>query len=250
MPNVGIISAGRSSNIKTGDVPTIAIGRTREESIATCRTVKCPLLHHNQGGLGGTIDPETDAPRPICYSQHGSPSFGHHSQVRKHKRGGDTSLSTALRTRSPLARMARIASIGDPAGLPAMLAVSIVSRIRKAGLAAVGYTHGWEAAPWLKGRLMASCDTPEQVDKAIAKGWRAVVVLPWDYKGRSFKTPGGIVGPVCPAQLRDNVTCNGCGGSKGPLCDAARKGPPVGFIDHGPNSKGRQATKLGNALVV
>ena len=246
MQTIGIISAGRSSNIKTDDVPTIAIGRTREESVSTCAFVGCALLPAKYGGQGGTIDPETGEELPSCYAQEQTPAMGHGSQVRKRERGGDTSLATALRTRSKKARMARIASVGDPAGLPAMLAVSIIRRIRDEGLAAVGYTHGWTLAPWLKGRLMASCDTLEEVDQATAQGWRATIVLPWDYKGRSFKTPGGIVGPVCPAQLRDNVTCNGCGGSKGPLCDANRKGPPVGFIAHGKpaQKKARKARKV------
>ncbi len=59
-----------TKNIKTGNVPTIAIGATREESLDSCRAVGCPMLHKKHGGQGGGGE-------PLCYSQNGTPSFSH-----------------------------------------------------------------------------------------------------------------------------------------------------------------------------
>lgn len=50
---VGFLSNATSENSKTGNVPQIMVGVTREESIRTCADVECPLLHRKHGGSGG-----------------------------------------------------------------------------------------------------------------------------------------------------------------------------------------------------
>jgi hypothetical protein len=214
-----------SQNTKTGNVPGISIGDTRADSLQSCRDVACPLLHKKHGGQGGDGN-------PICYAQHGTPSFAHSSRVKASANGKDYSLSHALEQSSRAAKMVRVGVIGDPAALSPIDGAYIRQTIKRAGLALVGYTHGWEldtAQHW-RGSLMASCETLEQADKAIADGWRATVLLPSDQTARTFDTPDGHTGVVCPAILKPEiVTCNSCR-----LCDGSKAGPVIGFPDHGP----------------
>ena len=220
-----------STNDKTGNVPTIWIGASREESIRSCQEVGCPLLHKKYGGQGG--DDQT-----ICYAQHGTPAFAHISTCKSHDNGKDKSLAYALRNGSRSARMVRIGAIGDPAALSWLDGAQIRAAVERAGLDLIGYTHGWrldKARQW-RGYLMASCETLAQADAAIADGWRATVVLPFDWTERTFKTPDGHTGIVCPAQIKSSrVTCNTCR-----LCDGSKRGPVIGFIDHGPNTQGKK----------
>lgn len=204
-----------ANNEKTGDVPTMWIGRTREESLKSCEG--CPLL---EGG---------------CYAQFGRPAMAHSGMTRAHKRGKDYSLETALANSRRAAKMARLGGIGDPGALRNVKAV--IRKIRDFGLDAVGYTHHWRGRPDLAGELMASCETLEGADQAIDSGYRAAVVLESDFlaknKGRKFTTPKGRNGIVCPAIVSNNkVTCNDCR-----LCDGSKPGPVIGFPDHGPKSR-------------
>ncbi len=218
-----------SRNTKTGNVPGISIGDTRADSIKSCADVGCPLLHHKYGGQGGKD-------KPTCYAQHGSPSFAHSAMVKASARGKDYSLATAIANSSRSARMVRVGVIGDPAGVSPIDSAYIRQTIKQAGLALVGYTHGWaldKARHW-RGSLMASCATLAETDTAIANGWRATVVLPADHEGRTFTTPDGHKGIVCPAIVKPGkVTCNDCR-----LCDGSKAGPVIGFPDHGPTARG------------
>jgi len=227
--NMKYLCTATSRNTKTGNVPGISIGDTRADSIRSCADVGCPLLHQKYGGQGGKG-------KPTCYAQHGSPSFAHSAMVKASARGKDYSLATALDNAARSARMVRVGVIGDPAGLSRLDGAIIRSLVAGAGLALVGYTHGWtrKAAKHWRGSLMASCDSLADADRAIASGWRATVVLPWDHKGRTFNTPDGHKGIVCPAILAPSkVTCNDCR-----LCDASMRGPVIGFPDHGPGTNG------------
>jgi len=234
MPFPSYLATATTKNKKTGNVPTIAIGATREESLDSCRAVGCPLLHKKHGGEGG-------GDNPLCYSQHGTPSFSHSAMVKAHAKGKQYSLRGALANASRAARMVRLGSIGDPAALSPIDGAYIRKAVRDEGLALVGYTHGWamDIAKRWKGHIMASCETMEQADTAIADGWRAVVVLPEDFEGRTFDTPDGNRGIVCPAQLQPEiVTCNTCR-----LCDGSKAGPVVGFIDHSPGLAAKRKRK-------
>lgn len=204
-----ILWSARSTNAKTGDVPTAWIGDTIEAARATC--AGCPLLDAG------------------CYAWTGSPRMAFAS-IRRSAR--DTSLPHALRKRAKSARMVRVSAIGDIGGEGTATRDDIVARVKAVGLAIVGYTHRWRDAAtrdvW-RGLLMASCDTPGDADRARSEGWRAAVVLPSDAPARSV-TPAGHTVVVCPAQTSDGrVTCNTCR-----LCDASKPGPIVGFREHGP----------------
>jgi hypothetical protein len=85
-----------------------------------------------------------------------------------------------------------------------------------------------------------------EADEALSAGFsRVTTVLPWDaYKnGRTFKTPNGVAGIVCPNLYREHVkgealTCADCG-----MCDPKRKGAAViGFPDHGAQGRGKART--------
>lgn len=90
--------------------------------------------------------------------------------------------------------------------------------------------------------FVASANTLDDGDKALAAGFsRTVVVLPWDAyeQGRTFTTPAGEKGVICPALAAHSkgkrLTCNQCG-----LCDPQATGPRVvGFPDHGPGVKSK-----------
>lgn len=74
-------------------------------------------------------------------------------------------------------------------------------------------------------------DLKQLDDLASRKAWPLVVTLrsdsPW-----KLKSPGGVPVVVCPAQTRENVTCESCG-----LCARADRSVAVGFLAHGNWSK-------------
>jgi len=215
---VDILWTARSSNTKTGDVPTAWIGRTREATRTSC--AGCPLLGTAERAGG-------------CYAHSGQPATALAS-VRRAERTDPTryTLVSAIGKRHKQARMVRVSAIGDIGRSGADIARGIVGTVKAAGLSLVGYTHHWQETDvrtsW-RGRLMASCDTPGDVDRALADGWRATLVVPEDHP-RVSATPNGARVVVCPAQARPDagVTCNACR-----LCDASRPGPVIAFRAHG-----------------
>ena len=215
VPEEAALWTGRTSNDKTDDVPTMAIGRTREESKASCQG--CPMLDSSE-----------------CYAQNGTVAMGHASMVKAYANDEAPehrySLKRALSNRSVRAKMARLGSIGDPGALPGSYLARVIDTLTGEGLDPVGYTHHWRGRPDLAGLLMASCETMGEADQAIREGFRAAVVVAWDWTENRFKTPEGNPGIVCPAILKPGlVTCNTCR-----LCNGAKAGPVIAFPDHGP----------------
>jgi hypothetical protein len=218
---IGFITIATSTNGKTGNVPQIAIGVTREESIQSCRDVGCPLLHRKHGGQGGQPgDVSREEARiahlvnPVCYSQSGPGAIAHASSVRKAERCKATPQTTigilglinALKQAVRTARIVRLGSIGDPAALSSYDLRSIFSTVESKGMRVIGYTHGWQtrkdepSVEFLKRRVMASCDTLEQADEAVRMGWQVAVTLPSTTPiGARPKTPGGLPVVICPA---------------------------------------------------
>lgn len=72
-----------------------------------------------------------------------------------------------------------------------------------------------------------SCETGEQVDAAIARGLPAVVVVQSDAP-KVTRTPAGNRIVVCPAQVREDVSCVSCG-----LCARKDRDYAIGFRAHG-----------------
>lgn len=220
-----ILWARGSSNVKTGDVPTAWVGLTKAACRESCRG--CPMAPADVGGDGS------------CYSHSGSPAIAHASIRKAAAAGKARTLAAALNSASRSARMVRYTAIGDGGRVAPGVADRIVSAVRVAGLAFVGYTHHWReaqvSADW-RGRLMASVDNLEDADAALSAGWRAAAVVPADHPARSV-TPRGATVVVCPAQVSDGrVTCNDCR-----LCDASRPGPVIAFREHGNGVRRRAA---------
>ena len=227
----GYLCQARSTNTKTGDIPQIAIGTTRKESIASCQAASCDFLATKHGGKGATYR-EDGTQVPLCYAQYGTPAFAHSAMIRSAENEKDKTLRTAMRNSVRSARMIRLGSIGDPGSLSVTDGKYIRRTADKARVKLIGYIHGWvrttvETQQW-RGHIMASCDTLTEADTAIAAGWRPAVILPKDYDKPTFTTPGGTTGRVCKAQLPNSrFTCNTC-----LMCDGDPTKPPVGFIDH------------------
>jgi hypothetical protein len=214
---IGFLTIAASYNGKTGNVPQIAVGVTREESIRSCLAVRCPLLHSKHGGQGGRIEATETTPahvNPVCYSQSGTGAIAHASSVKKAERCKDTPQTTigipgllnALKQSVRTARIVRLGSIGDPAALTREDLAAIFDTVQSKGLRVIGYSHGWSTmanAPsteFLKRRVMASCDTLEQADEATALGWQVAVTLPSSTPiGARPKTPAGHPVVICPA---------------------------------------------------
>ena len=178
---------GTTTNKKTGNVPTLWVGATREESLDSCGS--CPLLKRNA--------PDNKA---RCYAQHGSPSFAHAAMVKCASKGKDYSFARAVLNRAASARMVRFGAIGDPAAIDPDILLRWIKGSRKLGLDVVGYTHQWreDAHQWLSAHFMASCDSLDEVDEAERMGWRACVVVRPDFtKGRTHDGTKAVV--VCPA---------------------------------------------------
>ena len=98
-----------------------------------------------------------------------------------------------------------------------------------------GYTHDWrnrsplQVQGWV---LNASCETPNEVEKAIANGWQAVIESP-DGESLAGERIAGRRVVTCPNQVDDRVKCATC-----KLCSTSNDTRPiVEFILHGNNTK-------------
>ena len=161
----GSMYAPSYTNIKTGECIAQYVGQTRQESIATCEG--CELL--------GTV--EEKGP---CYSQWGTVAWSHSSMIRSHSQGrNDYSFEGAIqRDKKSQAQFIRLGAIGDPSAT----SKKEIAKIRKYGLPVIGYTHFWEGrGSHLRDICLASCGSVEEADLAVAKGWRATIIVPKDY---------------------------------------------------------------------
>jgi hypothetical protein len=223
---------GQSTNVKTGNVPTLWVGGTREESKNSCG--KCPLLKRN------SVDGKAQ-----CYSQHGTPSFAHASIIKAATQDPKRyTFDRAIEDRRASARMARFASIGDPAALVKAELKRQIKAVRALKLRVVGYTSQYDKPDnaWLAKHFMASAKSIDEADQLVARGWRATVVVEPEFTpGRS---PAGNYIMLCPAiaaaRHGKEITCNNTGkGEACKFCDASEEGPIVAFPDHGPSARAK-----------
>lgn len=138
VPPPGLLWAARSENSKTGDIPTGWVGRTAEETMASCHG--CPLAPPSIGGSGA------------CYAHAGAVKMAVGSVQRSARADpGRYSLARALASRRHDARAVRLGAIGDPARVAWATVAHAARVVRAAGLALLSYTHHWrerEAAAW------------------------------------------------------------------------------------------------------
>jgi hypothetical protein len=223
-----ILWLAQTTNRKTGNIPSAFIGRTRRESLQSCKG--CAQLTTKN-----------------CYAWFGTMSWSL-AHIQRALKGDPQKYSflNAMADRDPGARMVRMGAIGDPARASFRDLQHSYELAKQLGLAFVGYTHFHQEKGnhRLKKMLMASCDSVEQADAAVKKGWRATAVVPYNFQGKRFTTPAGHTAVICPAQsLPEEITCNDC-----LLCDASRQTPfqIIAFRDHGPKVRNqvRQMKKL------
>ena len=221
----------RSSNVKTGNMPTLWVGTTKEDAIESCRKSNCALLPKRFGGKDGRISSKLKL-KP-CYAWQGSVKMAAQSIYRSfatnpHKYAIEEALKKSVRS----ATVIRITGIGDPSALDEEQAQEITAAAQHHKMKLYGFTAGWRFAKWWRGKLMASTFTLEEADEALDDGWRAATVLPHDFVGEgpkknTFTTPKGRKGVVCPYIMGARLTCTTC-----KLCVAEKNGPIIGFVSH------------------
>lgn len=200
----------KSANKKTGPMA------------ATYRTVEsCPTACFHHPDNGGT-----------CYGAtgHGGGVFRIASKYGVDHMGKVRALAGDL----PANGMLRLNVVGDflnDAGdldVDYVDAVNDVARARP-DVTIIAYTHAWRRlSPDLFDFVVnASCETADDVDKARANGWQAVLVLADDDDPLIGARVADKRVIVCPEQRSDRVNCANCG-----LC-AKERPTVVGFIAHG-----------------
>tara|TARA_B100000287_G_scaffold400286_1_gene419351 strand:+ start:372 stop:1073 length:702 start_codon:yes stop_codon:yes gene_type:complete len=208
-----------SSNAKTGKIPVT----TSEES--TCPTT-CPFY-------GGS-----------CYAKSGFHLRTHWQKVSNKERGTDwQGLTDFVKALKPK-QLWRHNQAGDMPHFQGHIRLDLLKDLVQANQEsqARGYTythhklitHNVEAMKFANNNgftINASTESLEDADKAIKKGLPAVCVVD-NSKETPTKTPDGHKVVVCPAQVRDGVTCKDCG-----LCQQAKRKCVVAFLAHGNKAK-------------
>jgi len=118
-------------------------------------------------------------------------------------------------------RAVRLGTYGDPAAVSVAVWQALVSR----AALHTGYTHQWAHAHALRGLVMASADTPEEMAQARANGWRT-------FRVRLAHEALGPRESVCPASAEagKKLNCATCGACNG--ADTGRKGS-IAIVVHG-----------------
>lgn len=106
------------------------------------------------------------------------------------------------------------------------------------------YTHAWrivDRESWGDVSVLASCETPEQIELARGRGYATAIVVE-EFASRRRHFAGGAAILPCPAQTTDRVTCSSCR-----LCmdDAGlrERGYSIGFAVHGTALSVKKATE-------
>lgn len=87
-----------------------------------------------------------------------------------------------------------------------------------------------------------SCDTEERASMMHRRGFPSVCVVPVDDTRTGWRDEHGTKFVTCPAQTREDVTCDTCR-----LCSKANRGAVVAFRAHG-NKRKQISARLASAL--
>ena len=153
-----------TSNQKTGVIPTQYVGKTREQTLASCDG--CSLAPGANGG---------------CYAWGGKVSRGANSVRKATARGRAAGLAAALERTPRSAKCVRFGAIGDPARVKRSKVNADIALARAEGFKVLGYTHHWKQEPHngrLKQSFLASCETEAQVEEALDRGWLVALAGP------------------------------------------------------------------------
>lgn len=210
-----------SANKKTGPIPVST------SSKSTCPS--CPLK-----GNG-------------CYAE-GGPLRLHWDKVSDGARGGTLPEFCADIRKLPRHQLWRWAQAGDLPGHDDRIDGAALEQIVQAnhGRCGFGFTHYDPKTPANKAALVAanangftinlSADSLERADELAALGAGPVVVVLPIGATKPTRTPEGRFVAVCPATVRDDVTCATCG-----ICAHATRKAIIGFPAHGSGAKKAQA---------
>jgi hypothetical protein len=116
-------------------------------------------------------------------------------------------------------RKLRVHVVGDcaTAETAGIVGRAMVRYVKRTGKAAWTYSHSWRrfgAKAWGGASVLASCERPEQVAQAKAKGYATALIVPDHPTNKVYNYKGVNVVP-CPAQFKNpdgtfRVTCEDC----------------------------------------
>lgn len=203
-----------SSNAKTGPIPVTT------SSANTCPT-SCSLK-----GNG-------------CYAEYG-PLALHWRKVNDGSRGGTLDELCAQIKRLPKRQLWRWAQAGDLPGDGERIDAQGLAQLTAAntGRHGFGYTHYDPAVPGNAAAIKAanddgftislSADSLERADELAALSIAPVACVLPAGTAKACRTPAGRHVSVCPATVRDDVTCASCG-----ICAVPGHKAIIGFPAHG-----------------
>ncbi len=207
-----------SSNQKTGPIP-----------VTTTSADTCPASCSLRGNG--------------CYAEYG-PLNLHWRAVNSGARGGTLDDLCAELRKLPKRQLWRWAQAGDLPGDTVMLDAAGVEQILLAqrGKRGFGFTHYDASLPHNAGVIRAanqegftinlSADSLAQADAlADLRVGPVATLLPEDTR-KPVRTPAGRLVAVCPATVRNDVTCASCG-----ICAVPHRKAIIGFPAHGSGAK-------------
>ena len=215
----------KSGNVKTGPIP-----------VTTTSSDSCPPSCPFSGGG--------------CYAKSG-PLALHWKKVSEGERGGSLEDLTDFVRALPENQLWRHNQAGDLPGLGERIDVASLRKISKANTGKRGftYTHKHERKGNLRHIKAAndsgftvnlSANSPQHADDLAETGAGPVVCVLDSATTQNSTTPAGRKIVVCPATVRDDVTCATCG-----LCARSTRSVIIGFPAHGTAKKKASAISNG-----
>ena len=203
----------KSSNRKTGPIPVTYSQRE------TCPQ-SCP--HY----------------RADCYAED---YYTRLSWDKVGQRGGDIGALALAISGLPEGQLWRMNVAGDLPGAGETVDPVALGEIVRANIGKKGFTYTHKKNPdaiqWAKHAtdwgftVNLSADNAGEADTLADTGLPVCAIVPMDTPDKTY-TPAGRTIVVCPAQSRDDVTCESCG-----LCQRADRTVIVGFRAHGSKAR-------------
>tara|TARA_R110000822_G_scaffold306726_1_gene433182 strand:+ start:662 stop:1201 length:540 start_codon:yes stop_codon:yes gene_type:complete len=157
------------------------------------------------------------------------------------QRGGDLAALCESIAALPPGQLWRHNVAGDLPGVNESVDAYALGEIVRANTGRRGFTYthkkSLDAIEWAQQAtawgftVNMSADDAGEADQLADTGLPLVCIVPMDTPERTT-TPGGLPIVICPAQTRDNVSCNTC-----QLCQRADRNIVIGFRAHGSRAK-------------
>jgi hypothetical protein len=225
-----------------------AVERSGDTKLSDCKNVSATWVPQH------SCHEDCPLKRNGCYAEVGNSGIHTHTNNGKANRykTGLAKLRLILAKQEAKAirgltgkRKLRVHVVGDcaTAQAAAIVGKAMIDHEKKQGKVAWTYTHSWRRIlpkHWRGARVMASCETPEQVRQANARGYAAALIIPPIDSNKQFDYHGLTVVP-CPAQFKRedgtrHATCEHC-----TLCQQPdmllTRGLTIGFQPDGQSTK-------------